>query len=79
MTNMKQLTIIVKILLQQLDLDYFCQIFAIYCNNHCDNTILIILQSTTVTNRKKLAFAIFKKTIQHFAPFPKLIREMPLF
>ena len=28
---------------------------------------------------KKLAFALFKKTIQHFTIFPKLIREMPLF
>ena len=28
---------------------------------------------------KKLAFAFFKKTIQHFAIFPKLIREMSLF
>ena len=28
---------------------------------------------------KKLAFALFKKTIQHFALFPKLIREMPFF
>ena len=27
----------------------------------------------------KLAFALFKKTIQHFAIFPKLIREMLLF
>ena len=27
----------------------------------------------------KLAFALFKKTIQYFAQFPKLIREMPLF
>ena len=29
--------------------------------------------------RKNLAFAIFKKTIQHFALFPKLIKEMPIF
>ena len=28
---------------------------------------------------KKLAFALFKKTIKHFALFPKLIKEMPLF
>ena len=28
---------------------------------------------------KKLAFVPFKKTIQHFAPLPKLIREMSLF
>ena len=28
---------------------------------------------------KKLDFALFKKTIQYFALFPKLIREMPLF
>ena len=28
--------------------------------------------------RRKWANAHFKKTIQHFAPFPKLIREMPL-
>ena len=28
---------------------------------------------------KKLAFSPFKKIIQHFALFPKLIREMPLF
>ena len=27
---------------------------------------------------KKLAFVLFKKIIQHFAPFPKLIREMPI-
>ena len=27
---------------------------------------------------KKLVFALFKKTIQHFALFPKIIREMPL-
>ena len=29
--------------------------------------------------RKKLAFVLFKKIIQHFAPFSKLIREMFLF
>ena len=29
--------------------------------------------------RKKLAFALFKKSIQHFALFPKLIRKMLLF
>ena len=29
--------------------------------------------------RKILAFTSFKKTIQHFALLPKLIREMPLF
>ena len=28
--------------------------------------------------RKKLAFAPFKKTIQHFAIFPKLMRKIPL-
>ena len=27
---------------------------------------------------KKLAFVLFKKIIQHFVPFPKLIREMPI-
>ena len=30
-------------------------------------------------NRRKWANALFKKTIQHFAQFPKLIREMPIF
>ena len=29
--------------------------------------------------RYKLAFALFKKTIQHFSLFPKLIRKMPIF
>ena len=29
--------------------------------------------------RRKWANAHFKKTIQHFVIFPKLIREMPLF
>ena len=29
--------------------------------------------------RRKWANAYFKKTIQHFALFPKLIREMSLF
>ena len=29
--------------------------------------------------RKKLSFTPFKKTIQHFALFPKLIRKMPFF
>ena len=29
--------------------------------------------------RRKWANAYFKKTIQHFALFSKLIREMPLF
>ena len=28
---------------------------------------------------KKLAFALFKKTFQHFALFPKLIKEIPFF
>ena len=32
-----------------------------------------------VKKGKKLAFTPFKKTIQHFASLPKLIREMPLF
>ena len=30
-------------------------------------------------NGRKWANALFKKTIQHFTIFPKLIREMPLF
>ena len=33
----------------------------------------------TCQGGKKLAFAPFKKIIQHFALFSKLIREMPLF
>ena len=34
---------------------------------------------TIVKMRKKLAFALFKKIIQHFAIIFKLIREMPFF
>jgi len=37
------------------------------------------LASSIIYVGKKLAFALFKKTIQHFVPFPKLIREMSLF
>ena len=40
---------------------------------------LIMANSTFVNKRKKWANAPFKKTIQHFAQFPKLIREMPFF
>ena len=37
----------------------------------------ILLQSDIYG--RKWANAPFKKQIQHFAPFPKLIKEMPLF
>ena len=38
--------------------------------------IVLILEAFS---REKMGFCPFKKKIQHFNPFPKLIREMPLF
>ena len=54
---------------------------------HIDNKrtkprIAILWQWTThlaMETRKKLAFILFKKTIQHFVLFSKLIRKMPIF
>ena len=41
--------------------------------------LYVIILHMNILRRKKLAFSHFKKTIQHFAPLSKLIREMPLF
>ena len=38
-----------------------------------------IISRQIQNSRREWANAPFKKTIQHFAPLPKLIREMPLF
>jgi len=38
-----------------------------------------LTKNTYMTNGTKLAFTPFYQTIQHFTPFPKLIREMHLF
>ena len=41
--------------------------------------IIIIIILGEDKEGKKLAFAPLKKIIQHFAPLPKLIREMLIF
>ena len=38
-----------------------------------------LLERLKYASQEKMAFALFKKTIQHFAIFPKLIREMSFF
>ena len=36
-------------------------------------------QDISIVSRRKWANTLLKKTIQHFAPLPTLIREMPIF
>ena len=48
-------------------------------NNVTSLGIFYFLFLLLIRKWRKLAFALFKKTIQRFVPFPKLIRERPLF
>ena len=43
------------------------------------NSGLVVSSYLAFVSGKKLAFAPFKKTIQHFAPLSKLIRKIPFF